>query len=70
MTQIALFWQMDPTGSCFTTCAIVNDAYAMPAPTCRVLYICHSPFRLVYQLHQLDPRDLADPKGKEKKEYK
>lgn len=37
----------------------------MPAPTCRVLYICHSPFRLVYQLHQLDPRDLADPKCKE-----
>lgn len=27
--------------------------------------ICHSPFRLVYQLHQLDPRDLADPKCKE-----
>lgn len=27
--------------------------------------ICYSPFRLVCQLHQLDQRDLADPKCKE-----
>lgn len=30
--------------------------------------VWHSPFHRVYQLHQLDLRDLADPKHKKNKD--
>lgn len=49
--------------SCFTT--VVNKRLMQYMPLLEQYCICYSPFHLVCQLHQLDQRDLADPKCKE-----